>query len=258
MEKRKQEEIEYYDKETEQMSLNGQKESGSGYNFDPFLLNSYCFLRQLVQKKAKDKKILDYGCGTGVHLTWLAETGSRAIGIDLSLNSLKLAQEKINRNNFQEKAEALLMDCEKLDFSDNSFNVIFDGGTFSSLDLSLVFPELVRVLKPDGSIIGIETFGHNPLTNLKRTVNKIRGKRTGWAADHIFKAKDLIEAKKHFNQVKVYYFHLISWLAFPFINLPAGKILLKILEFIDKILLKLFFLKKYSFKIVFIFSGPKK
>ena len=258
IEQRKQEEIEYYDKATQGMALTEKKESGSSQSFDPFLLGSYKFLRILTEKRARNKKILDYGCGTGIHLSWLAKIGSQTTGIDLSKNSLRLAQENIKKNNLEEKASVLLMDCEKLEFQDNFFDIIFDGGTFSSLDLSIVFPEITRVLKPDGALIGIETFGHNPLTNLKRKINKLRGKRTGWAVSHILKNKDLNEVKKHFNQVEVYYFHLISCLAFPFIYLPGGKTLLKLLEFIDKILLKLPFLKKYAFKIVFVFSEPKK
>ncbi len=106
--------------------------------------------------------------------------------------------------------------------------------------------------------MGIETFGHNPFTNLKRKINKLIGKRTGWAAEHIFQMEDLKKAKNYFNKIEVHYFHLISWLAFPFLNLPGGKLLLKSLEFIGKILLGLPFLRKYAFKVVFIFSEPKK
>ncbi|MDD2696910.1 MAG: hypothetical protein PHE52_02000, partial [Candidatus Pacebacteria bacterium] len=112
--------------------------------------------------------------------------------------------------------------------------------------------------KPDGVLIGIETFGHNPLTNLKRKINKLIGKRTGWAAEHILRMEDLERAKSYFNKIEVHFFHLISWLAFPFLNLPGGKLLLKLLEFIDKILLRLPFLRKYAFKVVFVFSQPNK
>ena len=150
------------------------------------------------------------------------------------------------------------MDCEKMEFRDHYFDIIFDGGTFSSLDLKLALPELARVLKLDGILIGIETFGHNPFTNLKRKINKITGKRTDWAVSHIFKIGELERAKNYFNKIGVHFFHLISWLAFPFLDFPGGKILLKLLESIDKILLKLLPLRKYAFKTVFIFSQPNK
>jgi len=256
MELRKKKEIEYYDKGAGEISLEEKKESGSNQGFSPFLLRSYKFLHKITEERSRGKKILDYGCGTGVHLDWLAKIGNQVVGIDLSKNSLKIARERIKKNNLSERAEALMMDCEKVEFEDSSFDIVFDGGTFSSIDLKRAFPELVKVLKPNGFLIGIETFGHNPFTNLKRKINKLVGKRTEWAAEHIFQNKDLREAKKYFNKVEVYYFHLISWLAFPFLNMPGGKILLKILEAIEEPLLNAPFFKKYAFKVVFIFSEP--
>ncbi len=145
-----------------------------------------------------------------------------------------------------------------MDFPDDSFDIIFDGGTFSSIDLNKAFPELSRVLKPEGFLLGIETFGHNPFTNLKRKINRITGRRTGWAADHIMKTEDLENAKNYFGKTEIHYFHLISWLAFPFLGLPGGNLLLKLLEIKDGILLKIPFLRKYAFKVVFIFSEPIK
>jgi len=117
---------------------------------------------------------------------------------------------------------------------------------------------LAQALKPDGFLIGIETLGHNPLTNLKRKINVLLGKRTKWAAEHIMKTEDIENAKNYFGKTEIYYFHLISWLAFPFMGLPGGNLLLKLLEIKDGILLKIPFLRKYAFKVVFVFSEPRK
>lgn len=259
MEERKQKEIEYYDREVMGVPEEEIKESGSKGGFNPFLLGSYNFLRVISEKKCRNKRILDYGCGAGIHLIWLAKIGKEAIGIDLSKNPLELAEKRIKKEKLENKAKVLPMDCEKMDFPDNYFDVIFDGGTFSSLDLNKVFPELRRVLRPDGFLIGIETLGHNPFTNLKRKINKLTGKRTAWAAEHIFRMSDFKVAGRHFGKIEPKFFHLISWLMFPVLRFPAGKFLLKILEKIDNILILIFpFLRKYSFKTVFIFSLPKK
>ena len=142
------------------------------------------------------------------------------------------------------KIEFLKMDCEKMSFPNNSFDVIFDGGTFSSLDLNKVFPELNRILKPGGVLIGIETFGHNPLANLKRSFNKLFGKRTSWAAEHIFQEKDIKEARKYFSGIETYFFHPVSFITFPFLSFPGGKTLLRLFEFFDKALLIFPFLRK--------------
>jgi len=49
----------------------------------------------------------------------------------------------------------------------------------------------------------------------------------------------------------------MSWIFFPILRFPLGKYFLRIIESIDGLLLKIPFLKKYAFKIIFIFSEPK-
>ena len=259
MDDRKKVEIEYYDKKAEEWlrQKKDQRSITDFEGFDPNLLSSFSFCHEYLKDKCQNKKLLDYGCGNGVHSIFPAKCGAQVIGIDLSESSLKIAEERAKREGVENKVRFLAMDCEKMGFPDNYFDIIFDGGTFSSIDLNKAYSELSRILKPNGFLLGIETFGHNPFTNLKRKINKLMGKRTGWAAKHIFKTKDFKKAKNYFNKVEVYYFHLISWLAFPFINLPGGKILLKALEAIEKILFKIPFFKKYAFKVIFIFSEPK-
>ncbi|MCD6177873.1 class I SAM-dependent methyltransferase [bacterium] len=259
MEERKQKEIEYYDRKAEEMlekSLKDIRGDFEGFVFRD--LESWCFCYELLKKYSKNKKVLDYGCGNGIHSIFLAQYAREVVAIDLSEKSLEVARKLAERNGVQQKIKFLKMDCENMNFEDNSFDVIFDGGTFSSLDLKKAIPEISRVLKKDGLVIGIETFGHNPLANLKREINKITGKRTAWAVSHIFKEKDIAFARHYFSKINIWYFHLLSWLFFPFLNLSAFKKFFKLVEAIDRKLLKVPFLKKYAFKIVFIFSDPKK
>ena len=68
IEERKQKEIEHYDK----------KATVDSEEFKPFLLSSYKFLQEYLKDKCKGKKILDYGCGNGVHYPWLVKFGGEA------------------------------------------------------------------------------------------------------------------------------------------------------------------------------------
>lgn len=259
MEERKQEEIEYYDKRAKEWLKTSSKEKQAEdfEGFNPTLLSSFLFCYQWLEKHCSGKKVLDYGCGNGVHSIFPAKAGAQeVVGIDLSEPSLEIARKAARREGVD--INFLKMDCEVLDLENNSFDIILDGGTFSSIDINKAFPELARVLKPKGFLIGIETFGHNPIANLKRKLNKALGKRTGWAEAHIFKEKDLKQAKTYFNKIEVHYFHIVSFLVFPLMNLPGGRILLKLLEKIDELIFLLPFFRKYAFKTVFIFSQPKK
>lgn len=256
MEERKKIEIEYYDKAMDS-AASGEDADFEGFN--PRNLSSFKFCYDWLAKNCKDKIVLDYGCGNGVHSLFLAQSGTKkVIGIDLSGRSLEIAKEKARKEGLGERIEFIAMDCEKMDFPDSYFDVIFDGGTFSSIDLNKAYPELARVLKQDGAFLGIETFGHNPLTNLKRQMNKITGKRTGWATDHIFNLKDFEKAGKFFKEREIKFFHLASLAIFPFLSLPGSKVLLNIFDVIDRVLLKIPFLVKYGFKSVFIFTNPIK
>lgn len=256
IEERKQREMEYYDKRVKKNSEGG---TGDFEDFNPFFLSSYKFLKNNLQDKYKNKEILDYGCGNGIHSVWLVQSGAKLTGIDLSSNSLEVARKRIEKAGILGgQANFLAMDCEKLEFPGNSFDVVFDGGTFSSLDLKKAMSEILKVLRPEGCLIGIETLGHNSLTNFKRTLNKVFGKRTPWAVGHIIRMEDIQNISKKFNKTEIYFFHLTSWVAFPFLGLPGGKILLEFLEKMDNMLLRLNFFKKYAFKVVFIFSQPKK
>ncbi|TFG35106.1 MAG: class I SAM-dependent methyltransferase, partial [Parcubacteria group bacterium] len=176
MEQRKQEEIKYYD-EKALGQIKNLSESGNLTDFEDFnpgILNSFSFCYQWLEKNCRDKKVLDYGCGNGVHTVKIAKTNpEKVIGIDLSEKSLEIAQERAVKENLESRIEFLKMDCEKMEFPDKYFDIIFDGGTFSSLDTERAYPELSRVLKKDGYLIGIETFGHNPFTNFKRKINKM-------------------------------------------------------------------------------------
>lgn len=252
MEVRKQKEIEYYDKETRKSSGEN-KESGSKGDLDIFSLASYQFLVSYTKNNFKGGRVLDYGCGMGVHLSWLSKIFDNVTGIDLSQNSLDKAKKSQAPEISQGKISLVQGDCENMRLDSNSFDVVFDGGTFSSLDLEKALKEIQRVLKHSGTLVGIETLGHNYLANVKRSMNVSRGTRTEWAASHIFRIEDLEIVKKYFEIERLEFFHIVSWMFFPLVSYPGGKFVLFFFQKADRLLILLFpLLKKYSFKIVFV------
>lgn len=265
MEDRKVEEIKHYD----EAARDWHDKDGDVQGVSVMIMESYKAVYEILKREVPGKTVLDYGCGHGMHSTALARFGGQVTGVDLSEESLKIAKKRAEKEGFSDKINPHILgdspqkgvginfvvgDCEQLPFADQSFDIVFDGGTFSSLDIEQAYSEIARVLKTDGLLIGIETLGHNPFANFKRWINKVRGIRTGWAANHIMKMRDLERAEQYFDILETNFFHFFSIFAFPFRNLPSGKILFQSLDKMDNIILKISFLQRYGFKIVFVFE----
>ncbi|PIU99155.1 hypothetical protein COS59_01295 [Candidatus Wolfebacteria bacterium CG03_land_8_20_14_0_80_36_15] len=255
---RKIEEKEHYDKLAKEWHEKHKSEKDWQTDIEDYeidLMLSYQYFKNLIKRYIKPgMKILDYGCGHGMHAILPAKLGAEVYGIDVSEESLKIARQRAEREGVAEKTKFLNMDGEKMSFENEIFDVVIDGGTFSSVDVNKALPEIKRVLKPGGLLIGIETFGHNPLANLKRWLNRKSGYRTSWAASHIFKIKDLKKARQYFKIKEARYFHLFSMFIFLFRKINAAKKIFKAVDKIDTFILKIPLIKYLSFKIVFVFE----
>jgi SAM-dependent methyltransferase len=60
------------------------------------------------------------------------------------------------------------MDCENLDYPDESFDVIYGRAILHHLNLHKANRQLLRVLKKEGVAVFIEPLGMNPVINLYR------------------------------------------------------------------------------------------
>lgn len=259
-ESRKQTEIAYYDKRARQwLSHADGKGDTDVHNLKHATFSSYRWLNKWLLKHCNGKKVLDYGCGNGVHsLTPIQGGAYSVIGIDLSEVSLEIAKKRANAAGVSDRVTFIKMDCEKMSFPDNTFDLILDGGTFYALNLHKASAELARVLKPDGKLICIETLGHHPLANLKRKLNVLFGKRTQLVVDNIFKMQNFKILKQNFNAIEIHYFHLLILCFIPFRKIPGMSIIINCIDMFDALLLNIPFLKKYAFKVVFVLSKPKK
>jgi len=132
MEERKQKEIEYYDKKAEEI-LKNQRILGSKdfEGFNPNLLSSFVYCYKILGENCKNKVVLDYGCGNGIHSVPLAKMGAKkVIGIDLSEKSLEIAREKIKKEGLEGKVEFQKMDCEKWNFRQTSSILFLTAALF--------------------------------------------------------------------------------------------------------------------------------
>ena len=118
--------------------------------------------RKKIVKILKSKNpsiILDVATGTGDLAIELVKTNAKKIiGLDISKGMLDVGKDKIKHKNLNNTIEMVIGDSENLKYDDNFFDAVtvsFGVRNFESLDLGL--GEIFRVLKPNGSLVILET-----------------------------------------------------------------------------------------------------
>jgi len=103
--------------------------------------------------------LLDIATGTGDLAILLSNTNAtRIVGLDISAGMLEVGKQKVAQRKLSDKIEMVLGDSEKIPFEDNSFDAItvaFGIRNFENLELGL--SEILRVLKPNGIFVILET-----------------------------------------------------------------------------------------------------
>lgn len=106
------------------------------------------------------KRILDIGCGGGFLTNVLAQAGHQVTGIDISQNSLKIAQMRDRTK----KACFMQADALNLPFSEESFDVVCAMDLLEHVKQPFeVISEAARVLKK-GGLFFFHTFNRNWLS----------------------------------------------------------------------------------------------
>lgn len=254
IEERKQKEAEFHNIIRKSEEEHGKE--ASNRKFYDITRKSNEFFYNYVIQNCLGKRALDYCCGDGKRTIFLAQHGAKSFGIDISEESIKKCKEIAEKEDLIKETNFSVMDAEKLEFEDNSFDLIICTGVLHHLDIQKAYPELARVLKSDGKIICCEPLVHNPFFQLYRRLTP--NLRTKWEVEHILHKKDIQLAKKYFSKVETRFFHLATLLAIPFRYLPGFYFLLGILEKIDSAILQLPLVKWLAWQVAFTLSEPKK
>ncbi len=109
-----------------------------------------------------ETKVLDVGCGAGFLSNALAKENLNVTGVDLSPESLKVAQ----KYDVTKTVKYLTADAYHLPFADHSFDVLTAMDFLEHVEQpDVVIKEFSRVLKPGGLFI-FHTFNRNVLAYL--------------------------------------------------------------------------------------------
>jgi len=109
-------------------------------------IHRYLFSKTLVE----NLDVLDIACGEGYGSYILSEEARRVYGFDISLETIKQAQNKYTRSNL----EFRVGDCRDIPLANNSIDVAISFETIEHIkEHDQFLPELKRVLRKDGILI---------------------------------------------------------------------------------------------------------
>ncbi len=105
---------------------------------------------QLISwNRVHGKRVLEIGCGMGLHASLFAKAGAQITTMDLTATATRLARRRFSANKIP--ASIIRADGEQLPFSANTFDQVWSWGVIHhSMHTETIVDEVYRVLKPGG------------------------------------------------------------------------------------------------------------
>lgn len=164
-------------------------------------------LKELGRLSLSEKRVLDYGCGTGDFGLWMATAERASVTfLDLSENAVQVCLQRAEASGVAERCDGVARDAADLScFADSTFDLVYGC---ASLHHTIKYPgawnELLRVLKPGGDLVLTETYGNNVLLNgLRRWNWKREGLSEDQGEDVIFNEEHVEILRRHFANVSL-------------------------------------------------------
>ncbi|QJC50906.1 class I SAM-dependent methyltransferase [Paenibacillus albicereus] len=117
----------------------------------------------------KNLDVLDLGAGTGRFSSFIADEANSIICTDLSQSMLEVLEKKLMKQRSVRNWITMQADHRNIPIPDSTIDLVISGWSICYLasstnakwkeDLDIVMKEIERVLKPNGTIIIIETMG---------------------------------------------------------------------------------------------------
>jgi SAM-dependent methyltransferase len=111
---------------------------------------------ELATEYAGQKKLLDFGCGTGGHRDLLERLGYDWNGLNykdgMATEAARIATE-------MDDSKIFFYDGARIPFESEAFDIVYSFQTFEHIqNIEVTFKEICRILKPGGRLIGAVSY----------------------------------------------------------------------------------------------------
>jgi SAM-dependent methyltransferase len=107
------------------------------------------FDRVIPFEDLRNRKVLEIGCGMGLHSELMSRAGADVIAVDISETSVNATRTRMGLKSLA--CDARQMDAVSLDFPDDTFDFVWSWGVIHhSAQTGRIIREIHRVLKPGG------------------------------------------------------------------------------------------------------------
>ena len=175
----------------------------------------YKAIKSLIQSQ---HIVLELAAGTGRHSLPIVATGAEIYALDISEDSLKVLMQRVFG-----RVIPICADMQNLPFPDDKFDFILSCGGLSYGENNIVLSEIIRTLKPGGSVIFLDSLNHNPVFRFNRYVHYLKGNRTLSTLRRMPTLNFLFRMKSHFLTSELYTYGNYLWLQEVFIRLRLGE-----------------------------------
>ena len=211
------------------------------------LHNCYEDFFNFLEKNSTNAVMLDYGCGVGQFLSKVIKyKPAKLVGVDISEISIQKAIGSLSKQS--SNLDLRVGNCEKTEFDDRTFDIVYGAGILHHLNFSLCLTEIDRILKPKGKFIFIEPLGTNPIINFYRKITP----NSRSEDEHPLVKQDFDLIKKKFNKIDVKYYGFFTLIFFPFYFKPVNSFVFKFLNKLDQVLFKINIFKNFAWSVLII------
>jgi len=159
-------------------------------------------------------RILELGSGTGRHSAVLTGLGSDVTCTDVATRALELLSERMRAAG--QTVRVVTTPMESTPFEDASFDLVACAGSLSYEDPEALDREIMRVLRPGGSFIGVDTLAHNPVLGIARRIRQWAApNRTRSTLQHLASLDRVQRLAGLFDRSTIHGFGAWSWVWMP-------------------------------------------